>query len=33
VESQALGRAGGWRPVKVWTDADRLFSLHLLRLE
>ena len=32
-EFQALARAGGWRPVKAWTDADRLFSLHLLRLE
>ncbi len=31
-EFQALARAGGWRPVKAWTDADRLFSLHLLRL-
>ena len=32
-EFQALARAGGWRPVKAWTDADRLFSLHLLRLD
>jgi L-histidine Nalpha-methyltransferase len=29
---QALAEAGGWRPVEVWTDADQLFSLHLLRL-
>ena len=29
---QALAKAGGWRPVEVWTDADGLFSLHLLRL-
>ena len=31
-EFQALARAGGWRPVKAWTDPDNLFSLHLLRL-
>jgi dimethylhistidine N-methyltransferase len=31
-EFQALARAAGWRPVKAWTDADRLFSLHLLRI-
>jgi L-histidine N-alpha-methyltransferase len=30
-EFQALARAGGWQPVKAWTDADQLFSLHLLR--
>jgi uncharacterized SAM-dependent methyltransferase len=30
---QALARAGGWRPIKAWTDADNLFSLHLLRLD
>jgi dimethylhistidine N-methyltransferase len=30
-EFQALARAGGWQPVKAWTDPDRLFSLHLLR--
>jgi L-histidine N-alpha-methyltransferase len=29
---QALAKAGGWRPVGAWTDADQLFSLHLLRL-
>ena len=29
---QALARAGGWHPVKAWTDPDRLFSLHLLRV-
>jgi dimethylhistidine N-methyltransferase len=32
-EFQALARAGGWHPVKAWTDAARLFSLHLLRLD
>jgi dimethylhistidine N-methyltransferase len=32
-EFQALARAGGWRPVKAWTDAENLFSLHLLRLD
>jgi dimethylhistidine N-methyltransferase len=32
-EFQALARAGGWQPVKAWTDADQLFSLHLLRQE
>ncbi len=31
-EFQALARASGWRPVRAWTDPDRLFSLHLLRL-
>jgi dimethylhistidine N-methyltransferase len=31
-EFQALARACGWQPVKVWTDAADLFSLHLLRL-
>lgn len=31
-EFQALARAGGWQPVKAWTDEDRLFSLHLLRV-
>ncbi len=30
-EFQALANAAGWRPVKVWTDKDQLFSLHLLR--
>jgi len=29
---QALACSAGWRPVEVWTDADQLFSLHLLRL-
>ncbi len=28
---QTLAKAAGWRPVTVWTDPDRLFSLHLLR--
>jgi uncharacterized SAM-dependent methyltransferase len=31
-EFQALANAAGWRPVKVWTDKDQLFSLHLLRV-
>jgi L-histidine N-alpha-methyltransferase len=31
-EFQVLARAGGWHPVKKWTDPDQLFSLHLLRL-
>jgi L-histidine N-alpha-methyltransferase len=31
-EFQALATAGGWQPVKAWTDPDNLFSLHLLRL-
>ncbi len=31
-EFQALARAGGWQPVKVWTDEAQLFSLHLLRV-
>jgi L-histidine Nalpha-methyltransferase len=30
-EFQALASSSGWRPVEAWTDADRLFSLHLLR--
>jgi dimethylhistidine N-methyltransferase len=29
---RALAKAGGWRPVEAWTDAEGLFSLHLLRL-
>ncbi|HML91364.1 L-histidine N(alpha)-methyltransferase [Methyloceanibacter sp.] len=28
---QALARRAGWLPMRVWTDADGLFSLHLLR--
>ncbi|MBC8019704.1 MAG: L-histidine N(alpha)-methyltransferase [Methyloceanibacter sp.] len=32
-EFQDLARAGGWHPVKAWTDPDNLFSLHLLRLD
>jgi L-histidine Nalpha-methyltransferase len=32
-EFQALARTGGWNPVAAWTDPDRLFSLHLLRLD
>ena len=31
-EFQTLASASGWRPVKAWTDAAHLFSLHLLRL-
>jgi len=31
-EFQALARASGWEPVQAWTDPDRLFSLHLLRI-
>jgi len=31
-EFQALASAAGWAPAHAWTDADRLFSLHLLRL-
>jgi L-histidine Nalpha-methyltransferase len=31
-EFQTLASAAGWRPVKAWTDAYNLFSLHLLRL-
>jgi L-histidine Nalpha-methyltransferase len=30
---QALAHSAGWTPVHAWTDADRLFSLHLLRLD
>ncbi len=31
-EFQALAASAGWTPAHAWTDADRLFSLHLLRL-
>lgn len=31
-EFRILARASGWTAVKAWTDADQLFSLHLLRL-
>jgi len=31
-EFHALAETAGWRPVKAWTDADDLFSLHLLQL-
>ena len=27
---QEIARAGGWRPVRVWTDPRNLFSLHYL---
>ncbi|MGH6735590.1 MAG: L-histidine N(alpha)-methyltransferase [Methyloceanibacter sp.] len=30
-EFQALARISGWQPVHAWTDAEQLFSLHLLR--
>jgi L-histidine N-alpha-methyltransferase len=30
---QALAQNAGWSPADVWTDQDRLFSLHLLRLD
>jgi L-histidine N-alpha-methyltransferase len=29
-EFQRLARDAGWNPIEAWTDADRLFSLHLL---
>ncbi len=32
-EFQALACASGWHPIKAWTDADHLFSLHLLRFD
>jgi L-histidine N-alpha-methyltransferase len=31
-EFQDLAQSSGWMPVAAWTDDDRLFSLHLLRL-
>lgn len=30
-EFQALAQSAGWQPAGVWTDSQRLFSLHLLR--
>ncbi len=30
-EFQDLARRAGYRPLRVWTDADMLFSVHLLR--
>jgi uncharacterized SAM-dependent methyltransferase len=27
-EFQALGRSAGWEPERVWTDPDKLFSVH-----
>jgi len=30
-EFQALAGSVGWEPIKTWTDASRLFSLHFLR--
>jgi dimethylhistidine N-methyltransferase len=32
-EFQALASAAGWTPAHAWTDANKLFSLHLLRLD
>lgn len=31
-EFQVLGRAAGFLPLDVWTDAGRLFSVHLMRV-
>ena len=31
-EFQALAHSAGWIPAYAWTDSERLFSLHLLRL-
>jgi len=28
---QAMAQEAGYRPAAVWTDADDLFSVHLLR--
>jgi L-histidine N-alpha-methyltransferase len=30
-EFQVLAGSAGWTPLRAWTDADQLFSLHLLR--
>jgi dimethylhistidine N-methyltransferase len=30
---QALAHSAGWTPAHTWTDANRLFSLHLLRFD
>ena len=30
-EFQTLAEGAGWSPLKVWTDDDQLFSLHLLQ--
>ncbi|MGE3642265.1 MAG: L-histidine N(alpha)-methyltransferase [Beijerinckiaceae bacterium] len=32
-EFQALVRSAGWRPQQVWTDADKLFSVHSLEFD
>lgn len=32
-EFQMLARGSGWAAVKAWTDPERLFSLHLLRID
>ncbi len=29
----ALAAKAGWRPLKVWTDADDLFSVHVLEAD
>jgi dimethylhistidine N-methyltransferase len=31
-EFRTLAARAGWTPVKAWTDAEQLFSLHLLRV-
>ena len=31
--SKRLAARAGWTPTHAWTDQDRLFSLHLLRLD
>ena len=28
-EATVLARASGWEPMAVWTDTDRMFSLHV----
>ena len=32
-EFQALARQAGYRPEYVWTDPERLFSVHYLHLQ
>ncbi|HEX9626006.1 MAG TPA: L-histidine N(alpha)-methyltransferase [Acidiferrobacterales bacterium] len=32
-EFQSLARAAGFKPVRLWTDPERLFSLHYLRVD
>jgi len=31
-EARLLARASGWTPVECWSDADKLFALHLWRV-